>query len=204
MGLDLQRFGVHPRDLAGLAGVVAAPLLHADFAHLLSQRAAARDRGHRDAVPLSRCVALRAARDLFRSGRRGVAVRTRLDPHRRERHRVRPRELRVRRRHDPPRPARHRGIAARRVPVRRAGVGRAADQARRVVGDAPRRGRDRRGCSRSRCAARDVPPRKRYSWEDEPEPADEDGDWSAPHPPHDAGPEVRDGDAPAPPLRERA
>jgi membrane associated rhomboid family serine protease len=36
LGLDLQRFGVHPRELAGLAGVVTAPLLHADFAHLLS------------------------------------------------------------------------------------------------------------------------------------------------------------------------
>lgn len=36
LGLDLQRFGVHPRDAAGLAGIVAAPLLHGDFAHLMS------------------------------------------------------------------------------------------------------------------------------------------------------------------------
>jgi membrane associated rhomboid family serine protease len=36
LGLGLQRFGVHPRDVAGLAGIVAAPLLHGDLAHLLS------------------------------------------------------------------------------------------------------------------------------------------------------------------------
>jgi membrane associated rhomboid family serine protease len=36
LGLGLQRFGVHPRDVAGLAGIIAAPLLHGDFAHLLS------------------------------------------------------------------------------------------------------------------------------------------------------------------------
>jgi membrane associated rhomboid family serine protease len=36
LGLGLQRFGVHPRQMAGLAGVVAAPLLHGDLAHLLS------------------------------------------------------------------------------------------------------------------------------------------------------------------------
>ncbi|MFO1412671.1 MAG: rhomboid family intramembrane serine protease [Burkholderiales bacterium] len=36
LGLGLQRFGVAPRTLPGLFGVLAAPLLHADFAHLLS------------------------------------------------------------------------------------------------------------------------------------------------------------------------
>jgi len=36
LGLDLQRFGVHPRDAAGLAGIVVAPLLHGDVAHLAS------------------------------------------------------------------------------------------------------------------------------------------------------------------------
>ena len=36
LDLDLQRFGVRPRTLAGLFGTLAAPLLHADFAHLLS------------------------------------------------------------------------------------------------------------------------------------------------------------------------
>lgn len=36
LGLGLQRFGVHPRDLFGLPGIVAAPLLHGDFAHLMS------------------------------------------------------------------------------------------------------------------------------------------------------------------------
>lgn len=34
LGLDLQRFGIRPRDAFGLAGVVAAPLLHGDLAHL--------------------------------------------------------------------------------------------------------------------------------------------------------------------------
>jgi len=33
--LDLARFGVHPRDIAGLAGIFAAPLLHSDLAHLV-------------------------------------------------------------------------------------------------------------------------------------------------------------------------
>jgi membrane associated rhomboid family serine protease len=36
LGLDLQRFGIHPRDVAGLAGILAAPLLHGDVAHLAS------------------------------------------------------------------------------------------------------------------------------------------------------------------------
>jgi membrane associated rhomboid family serine protease len=36
LGLGLQRFGVHPRDVAGLSGIIAAPLLHGDLAHLLS------------------------------------------------------------------------------------------------------------------------------------------------------------------------
>ncbi len=36
LGMGLQRFGVHPRDIAGLFGIVTAPLLHADLAHLAS------------------------------------------------------------------------------------------------------------------------------------------------------------------------
>jgi len=36
LDLDLQRYGVRPRELRGLTGVVAAPLLHADFAHLFA------------------------------------------------------------------------------------------------------------------------------------------------------------------------
>ena len=36
LDLDLARFGVQPRALAGLAGVLVAPLLHADMAHLVS------------------------------------------------------------------------------------------------------------------------------------------------------------------------
>jgi membrane associated rhomboid family serine protease len=36
LGLDLQRFGIHPRDAGGLAGILAAPLLHGDLAHLAS------------------------------------------------------------------------------------------------------------------------------------------------------------------------
>lgn len=36
LGLDLARFGVHPRDAAGLAGIVAAPLLHGDVMHLMA------------------------------------------------------------------------------------------------------------------------------------------------------------------------
>jgi membrane associated rhomboid family serine protease len=36
LDLDLQRFGIHPRDVAGLAGIVTAPLLHGDIAHLAS------------------------------------------------------------------------------------------------------------------------------------------------------------------------
>jgi membrane associated rhomboid family serine protease len=37
-GLDLElgRFGVRPRELAGLTGIVLAPLLHGGFAHLLT------------------------------------------------------------------------------------------------------------------------------------------------------------------------
>jgi membrane associated rhomboid family serine protease len=35
-GLDLARFGVHPREWAGLPGIVAAPLLHGDMGHLIS------------------------------------------------------------------------------------------------------------------------------------------------------------------------
>lgn len=36
LGLGLRRFGVEPRTLSGLFGVLAAPLLHADFMHLVS------------------------------------------------------------------------------------------------------------------------------------------------------------------------
>jgi membrane associated rhomboid family serine protease len=36
LDLDLQRYGVRPRDARGLIGILVAPLLHADFAHLLS------------------------------------------------------------------------------------------------------------------------------------------------------------------------
>ena len=35
-GLELERYGVRPRQWIGLPGVLAAPLLHADFAHLLA------------------------------------------------------------------------------------------------------------------------------------------------------------------------
>jgi len=34
--LDLGRFGVRPRELSGLAGILVAPLLHGDLAHLIS------------------------------------------------------------------------------------------------------------------------------------------------------------------------
>ena len=34
--LDLQQFGVRPRQWIGLIGVLAAPLLHADFGHLIA------------------------------------------------------------------------------------------------------------------------------------------------------------------------
>ena len=36
LGLDLQRFGIQPRELGGLAGILVAPLLHGDVAHLAS------------------------------------------------------------------------------------------------------------------------------------------------------------------------
>jgi membrane associated rhomboid family serine protease len=35
-GLELQRFGVRPRDSIGLLGILFAPLLHADFGHLIA------------------------------------------------------------------------------------------------------------------------------------------------------------------------
>jgi membrane associated rhomboid family serine protease len=35
-GLDLQRFGIRPRELGGLPGILCAPLLHGDLAHLFS------------------------------------------------------------------------------------------------------------------------------------------------------------------------
>jgi membrane associated rhomboid family serine protease len=35
-GLELERYGVRPRQWIGLPGVLAAPLLHADFAHLIA------------------------------------------------------------------------------------------------------------------------------------------------------------------------
>jgi len=34
--LDLQRFGIHPRQPDGLPGILLAPLLHGDFGHLVS------------------------------------------------------------------------------------------------------------------------------------------------------------------------
>lgn len=35
-GLELQRFGVHPRQWIGLPGILVAPLLHSGFAHLIA------------------------------------------------------------------------------------------------------------------------------------------------------------------------
>src|SRR5262245_23716053 len=34
LDLDLGRFGVRPRELAGLPGILLAPLLHSGFSHL--------------------------------------------------------------------------------------------------------------------------------------------------------------------------
>lgn len=39
LDLQLQRLGVHPRDIAGLPGILLAPLLHAGFAHLATNSA---------------------------------------------------------------------------------------------------------------------------------------------------------------------
>lgn len=36
LDLDLQRFGVRPRQFAGLPGILLAPLLHGDFSHLIA------------------------------------------------------------------------------------------------------------------------------------------------------------------------
>ena len=36
LGLELGRFGLRPRDMGGLVGIVTAPLLHGGFAHLFS------------------------------------------------------------------------------------------------------------------------------------------------------------------------
>ncbi len=36
LDLELERFGVRPRELAGLPGIVLAPLLHGGFGHLVS------------------------------------------------------------------------------------------------------------------------------------------------------------------------
>lgn len=35
-GLDLQQYGIRPREWIGLPGILTAPLLHADFNHLLA------------------------------------------------------------------------------------------------------------------------------------------------------------------------
>lgn len=39
LGLDLVRFGVHPRHLSGLVGVLVGPLIHASAAHLFANTA---------------------------------------------------------------------------------------------------------------------------------------------------------------------
>ena len=36
LGYDLGKFGIYPRDIKGLIGVFAAPLLHGSFNHLMS------------------------------------------------------------------------------------------------------------------------------------------------------------------------
>ena len=36
LGLELGRFGVRPREFTGLPGILAAPLLHGGFAHLIA------------------------------------------------------------------------------------------------------------------------------------------------------------------------
>lgn len=39
LGLELERYGLRPRDLQGLIGVITAPLLHANLEHLFSNTA---------------------------------------------------------------------------------------------------------------------------------------------------------------------
>ena len=36
LDLEMEDFGVRPRQLAGLSGIVLAPLLHSGFAHLIA------------------------------------------------------------------------------------------------------------------------------------------------------------------------
>jgi membrane associated rhomboid family serine protease len=36
LDMDLERFGVRPRQLAGLPGILLAPLVHAGFTHLIA------------------------------------------------------------------------------------------------------------------------------------------------------------------------
>jgi membrane associated rhomboid family serine protease len=36
LGLDLQRYGVYPRTLEGIRGIVLAPLIHGSFAHIVA------------------------------------------------------------------------------------------------------------------------------------------------------------------------
>jgi len=123
------------------------------------EHAAARRGGRRDAAPLPAGEPHRAARDLAGTRHRGVAVRAGRRPRRRERAHLRARRLRVRRGPPAPGPARDRRLDADRVHVRRVGVGRAADPARPLVGDAPLRRADRARGRRAAARPRSRAPR---------------------------------------------
>ncbi len=176
LGLDLQRFGVHPRDVAGLAGHRRRAAAAWRRGASRVERAPVADRGHGAAVSVSRFVAHRVAGGVPRPRNRRVAVRPRLDSHRRERTRVRHRRVRLRRRHPAPRPARVGGVDSRRVLLRGDGVGRAADQARACRGKRTSRRRRSASSSRSPCAAATFRRASVYSWEVETEPAEEQGE----------------------------
>ena len=176
LDLELGRFGVRPREFAGLPGILLAPLPARRLCPPVNQLPAPAGAGDGDAVPLSELGPQGDARGLSGTRHRGVAVRQSvIRACGRERTDLRPRQLYLPRRRDQAGSARHRGVPAGCLSIWLHGLGDPADEpgvswethlAAAMIGLA------------LAIALRhlDIPPRKRYEWEDEADETGDDGD----------------------------
>ena len=94
-GLDVGPgdFGVRPRQVIGLLGILTAPLVHGDFGHLLANSLPLVILGTTMLYLYPRSALRVLPRCLPGNRHRGLAVRPRIEPYRRQRTRLRSRRV---------------------------------------------------------------------------------------------------------------
>jgi hypothetical protein len=189
LGLGPADLGVRPRELSGLLGVIFAPLLHGGPEHLLANTPPLLVAGTTMLYLYPRSSPSALAAVYFGFGDCGVGAGPLVDASRSEWPGLRTCQLHPRRRPAKTRPASDRGVAAGVLHVRRPGLGTPSDRERGLLGNASRRGVI--GAAMAIKLRRfDIPPRRRYTWEDEDEAAEEEGQVPAGEgqvPPHPLG-----------------